>query len=187
MSILEKLNITLQSGETTTEEALKLFDGLDPVNLEFMVGRWQGSELHTNHPLNHLLEATNWYGKEFIDPEQVHPLLFLDGNNKLFKVSPSPLVMNMGLHLPILKHQAMKPLLRSMTSILKTEASQARIRMMEYRQKVSATMIYDHLPIYDIFRKVDDNTVLGLMDFKGVSQPFFFVLKHDSAGSKPGI
>ncbi|MEO0646901.1 MAG: DUF4334 domain-containing protein, partial [Cyanobacteria bacterium J06650_10] len=25
-------------------------------------------------------------------------------------------------------------------------------------------------------RKVDENTLLGLMDFKGMEQPFFFVL-----------
>ncbi|MGD1714934.1 DUF4334 domain-containing protein [Dapis sp. BLCC M172] len=73
----------------------------------------------------------------------------------------------------------MKPIFRLMNLMLKTEKSQARMRMIEYRQKVSAMMIYDHLPINDIFRKIDDNTVLGLMDFKGVSQPFFFVLKRD--------
>ncbi len=58
------------------------------------------------------------------------------------------------------------------------EDSKARVRMMEYRNKVSATMIYDYLPINDVFRKVDDNTVLGLMDFKRISQPFFFLLNR---------
>ena len=87
--------------------------------------------------------------------------------------------MNLGLSLSGLKNKAMKPILTLMNLMLKTEKSQARIRMMEYRQKVSATMIYDNLPINDIFRKIDDNTVLGLMDFKGVPQPFFFVLKRD--------
>jgi hypothetical protein len=64
--------------------------------------------------------------------------------------------------------------------MLKTEESKARIRMMEHRQKISATMIYDNLPIHDIFRKVDDNTVLGLMDFKGMKQPFFFLLNRST-------
>ncbi|MGL5074428.1 MAG: DUF4334 domain-containing protein, partial [Waterburya sp.] len=35
------------------------------------------------------------------------------------------------------------------------------------------------LPINDAFRKVDDNTLLGLMDFNGEPQPFFFVLRRD--------
>ncbi|NES06743.1 MAG: DUF4334 domain-containing protein [Okeania sp. SIO2F4] len=179
MNSLEKLNTTLENGGATTEEALKFFDELESVNLEFMIGRWQGSEFPTNHPMDGLLEASGWYGKEFVDVDQVHPLLFSDGNNNIFKVDPNPTAMNLGLRLPILKSQAMKPIFTLMNLMLKTEKSQARMRMMEYRQKVSATMIYDNLPINDIFRKIDDNTVLGLMDFKGVPQPFFFVLKRD--------
>ncbi|MBI4782335.1 MAG: DUF4334 domain-containing protein [Oscillatoriophycideae cyanobacterium NC_groundwater_1537_Pr4_S-0.65um_50_18] len=191
MGTLEKFDAMLRGGEISTEEALELFNGLEPVNLEFMMGRWRGCEVQTNHLLNHLLEVTGWYGKEFIDGDRVHPLLFLDGNNQVLKVSPNPLVVNLGLRLvglfPALKQQAMKSVFRSMSWILKTEVSQARVRMMEYRQKVSATMIYDRLPIHDIFRRVDDNTVLGLMDFKGVPQPFFFVLKRDVAGSEQEI
>ncbi|MGD1804315.1 DUF4334 domain-containing protein [Dapis sp. BLCC M126] len=179
MNTLEKFNTTLENGGATTQEALKFFDELESVNLDFMIGRWQGYEFPTNHPMDGLLEASGWYGKEFVDTEQVHPLLFLDGNNNIFKVYPSPSAMNLGLNLQILKSKAMKPIFRLMNLILKTEKSQARIRMMEYRQKVSATMIYDNLPINDIFRKIDDNTVLGLMDFKGVPQPFFFVLKRE--------
>ena len=78
----------------------------------------------------------------------------------------------------------MKPIFTLMNLMLKTEKSQARIRMMEYREKVSTTMIYDNLPINDIFRKIDDNTVLGLMDFKGMPQPFFFVLNRDMIRDK---
>ena len=179
MNTLEKLNTTLENGGASTEEALKFFDELESVNLEFMIGRWQGYEFPTNHPMDGLLKASGWYGKEFVDAEFVHPLLFSDGNNNIFKVEPSPIAMNLGLSLSGLKNKAMKPILTLMNLMLKTEKSQARIRMMEYRQKVSATMIYDNLPINDIFRKIDDNTVLGLMDFKGVPQPFFFVLKRD--------
>ena len=52
--------------------------------------------------------------------------------------------------------------------------------MMDYRGKVSATMIYDHLPINDSFRKIDDNRVFGVMDYKEQEQPFFFVLTRVS-------
>ena len=77
------------------------------------------------------------------------------------------------------KNDSLKPVYSAMSTLLKKEESKARLRMMEYRGKVSATMIYDYLPINDIFRQVDENTVLGLMDFKGMSQPFFFVLERD--------
>ncbi|MCZ8048963.1 MAG: DUF4334 domain-containing protein [Microcystis aeruginosa K13-05] len=175
---LESCQSILKAGQTTTERALQLFDALDPVSLDFMLGRWQGSGLQTNHPMDGLLEASNWYGKEFVDTENVHPLLFLDGQGKIFKVAPNPTAMNWIVKLPILKNNSLKPLLMLTNSLLKTETSQARLRMMEYRGKVSATMIYDYLPINDSFRKVDDNTVLGIMDFKNSPQPFFFVLKR---------
>ena len=181
MEILENYQSIFQTGKTTTEIALELFDALETVNLDFMLDRWQGSGLHTEHPMDGLLEASNWYGKEFVDPENVHPLLFLDSQGKIFKVAPNPTAMNWIGKFPMLKNNFLKPLLMLTNSLLKTEASQARLRMMEYRGKVSATMIYDYLPINDSFRKIDDNTVLGVMDFKNLPQPFFFVLKRNSS------
>jgi hypothetical protein len=178
MKTLENCQLILEAGKTTTETALQLFDALEPVSLDFMIGRWQGSGIDTNHPMDGLLEASNWYGKEFIDSENVHPLLFLDSQGKVFKVAPNPTAMNWVLKLPILKNDSLKPLLMLTNSLLKTEKSQARLRMMEHRGKVSATMVYDYLPINDSFRKVDENTVFGIMDFKKSSQPFFFVLKR---------
>lgn len=182
METLENHQSILENSKTTTEKALQLFDALEPVNLDFMLGRWQGSGLHTSHPMDGLLEASNWYGKEFIDSENVHPLLFLNGQGKVIKVAPNPIAMNWLLKFPIIKNDFLKPLLGLTNSLLKTETSQARLRMMEYREKVSATMIYDYLPINDSFRKVDDDTVLGIMDFKSLSKPFFFVLKRCSEG-----
>ncbi len=178
METLKDYQSILETGQTTTEKALELFDALEPVNLDFMLGRWQGSELHTAHPMDGLLENSNWYGKEFVNSENVHPLLFLNSQGQVFKVAPNPTVMNWALKFPIFKNNSLKPLLMLINSLLKTEKSQARLRMMKYRGKVSATMIYDYLPINDSFRKVDDDTVLGIMDYKKSPQPFFFVLKR---------
>lgn len=38
----------------------------------------------------------------------------------------------------------------------------------EFRGKVSSTMVYDGVPIFDHFRKVDDNTLFGVMNGKKV-------------------
>ncbi|MBD2196806.1 MULTISPECIES: DUF4334 domain-containing protein [Calothrix] len=178
MNTLENTQLILETGKTTKEEALQLFDVLEPVNLEFMFGRWQGSGLHTDHPIDGLLEISNWYGKEFVDAENVHPLLFLDNRGKIFKIAPNANLINWVLKLPIPRNDSLKPLLVWMNSLLKTEKPQARLRMMEYRGKVTATMVYDYLPINDSFRKVDENTVLGIMDYKNINQPFFFVLRR---------
>ncbi|MEM7579359.1 MAG: DUF4334 domain-containing protein [Mastigocoleus sp.] len=177
MNTLEKFQTILQQGKTNTDEALKLFDELNTVSLEFMMDRWKGSGFHTNHQMDGLLETIGWYGKEFVSPDCVHPLLFSDDNN-IFKVDPNPTLMNLVFKIYIPQKDVLKPFYSAMSKILKTEESKARVRMTEYRGKISATMIYDYLPINDIFRKVDQNTVLGLMDFKGMEQPFFFVLNR---------
>lgn len=177
MDTLEKFQTILRQGETTTDEALKLFDELDAADLAFVMGRWKGSGFNTQHRMNGLLETIGWYGKEFISPDCVHPLLFSDGS-KIFKVDPNPIAVKLGLNLSLPQNKALKPLYSAMSKLLKIEESKARVRMMEYRGKLSATMIYDYLPINDVFRKVDENTLLGLMDFKGIEQPFFFVLNR---------
>jgi len=37
------------------------------------------------------------------------------------------------------------------------------------------------LPINDMFRAVDGDRLLGVMDLRGMAQPFFFVLRRDGA------
>ena len=49
--------------------------------------------------------------------------------------------------------------------------------MTTYRGKSSATMIYDQLPINDVFRKIDQDAVFGVMDLKGMKSPFFVILR----------
>ncbi|MGK7955517.1 MAG: GXWXG domain-containing protein, partial [Crocosphaera sp.] len=66
METLKNYKLIKKTGQTTTEKALQLFDALDTVNLDFMLGRWQGSGLHTNHPMDGFLEISSWYGKEFV-------------------------------------------------------------------------------------------------------------------------
>jgi hypothetical protein len=51
--------------------------------------------------------------------------------------------------------------------------------MVEYRGVVSGTMVYDALPINDHFRAVDDDTLLGAMDLRGLADPFLFVLRRE--------
>lgn len=164
-----------------TEQALALFDSLPAVAVDNMWGRWRGAGFATAHPLDGMLEASHWYGKQFVDADHVHPLLFGNPQDGLFSANPA--LLPLGLlrkPLPALK----KPLagqltFYSMKYLLRTPKSCARVRMTEYRGKSSATMIYDQLPIHDVFRQLDANTLLGLMDLKGMPRPFFFVLHRD--------
>jgi hypothetical protein len=177
---------TLQGrGRATTAEALALFDQLDPVALEWMMGRWRGSEFPTGHALDGVLTVANWYGKEFVNPDCVHPLVCLDNHNRLFNLAVNPTLFKVMLKLPLPKHPALKPLFTWLNAQQKTAASQAHLRLVDFRGKVSAAMIYNELPIQDVFRKVDENTVLGLMDYGEFPEPFFFVLQRDIPETSP--
>lgn len=168
----------LKERPISQDEAFTFFDQLDSVDLPFMIGLWKGRECKTNHPMDGLLETVNWFGKEFIDSETVHPLVFQKKSGLLYKVNPGFLPLS----LPFQKipRAIMKPLFSAVSPIIATEKDKARLRMLEYRGVVSATMIYDQHGMYDTFRKVDDNTVLGVMDLKGgkVGTGYFFVLER---------
>lgn len=54
----------------------------------------------------------------------------------------------------------------------------ARVRAVEHRGVVTATMLYDVHPVLDHFRLVDDETLLGLMDRKGDEAELAFLLRR---------
>ncbi|MNR65591.1 hypothetical protein D3C85_1887000 [compost metagenome] len=51
--------------------------------------------------------------------------------------------------------------------------------MIGYRGKTSASMVYDQKAIIDHFRRIDEDTLLGVMDFKNQHElGFFFILRR---------
>ncbi len=166
-----------QHSGTTQKEALEFFDSLPPVAVDALTGRWRGSGLPTGHPMDGLLEEYGWYGKEFLSADSVHPLLFVDGSGAIVAVDSRFVPVSLMLN-PPQKNRLLRALFGLTRPILRTTKPRARLRMTEYRGQVSATMIYDFLPINDVFRRVDADTVLGLMDLRGMALPFFFILRR---------
>jgi hypothetical protein len=166
---------------TLRQDALELFDSLEPVDTEFMIGRWQGDGYPTDHPLDGLLEVFHWYGKHFESTEDVHPLLFSNRRGKLVRINPGYMKPSFALaeHMSKLKSKTAGNIFQLLLPIFSTSKSRARLRMTEYRGKTSATMIYDQLPINDVFRMLDDHTVLDVMDNKLLKDPFLFKLTRD--------
>jgi len=170
----------LQQTSTSAEQAAAFYDDLEPVALEFMLGRWRGEGFHTGHALDGVLERFGWYGKEFVDAETVHPLLFNGPAGGILKLNPGLMPLGLGLRVPALRGALSGALFRFACPLMATRRSRARLRMLEYRGKTSAAMVYDQLPIIDVFRKVDDGTALGVMDLKGMREPHFFVLRREN-------
>ncbi|MEB3260527.1 MAG: DUF4334 domain-containing protein [Cyanobacteriota bacterium] len=161
------------------EAALALFDQLEPVAPEELIGRWRGEGFPTGHPLDGVLEAWNWRGKRFESLEEVHPLVFAGPWGGEVCVDPSRVPMEVLRAGWVGRLAPLGSLSPWLVPLVSTRASAARLRGMSYRGKVSATMVYDALPIMDVFRRLDSERLLGLMDAKGLARPFFFVLRRE--------
>ena len=165
---------------TTIEAALAFFDSLDPVAVKELIGSWRGEDLPTGNPLDGLLKKFGWHGKRFDGPDAVHPLIFDIGRGRTVPINPAFTPVGLMIRRPRLLHTPIAarafPLIRPLAS---TKRPKARLRLTEYRGVVTATMCYDRLPIHDIFRKVDDDTLVGAMDLRGLDQPFMFVLHRE--------
>ncbi|TDC78746.1 DUF4334 domain-containing protein [Micromonospora sp. KC606] len=166
--------------------ALRYFDSLAPVTVAGLLGRWRGTGLETRHPLDGLLESSGWYGKRFETAEDAHPLLFRTGGGGVASLNPALIPLGPLLRFPRLAHLPLAARAFGLVRpLLTTTRPTARLRMTEYRGVVTATMCYDTLPVHDVFRRIDDDTLLGAMDMRGCPHPFMFVLTRDGTRCGP--
>jgi hypothetical protein len=168
-------------GGATAEQALAFFDGLPPVPAADMLGRWRGSGLPTGSRLDGLLEAYGWYGKEFLGPESVHPLLVRGWGGRPRPVDPAwiPLALLLD-HAGLVRGWPVRTAFGGLRPLVGTNRPKARLRTVEHRGVHTAAMIYDALPIIDVFRSIGPDVVLGAMDMRGLPEPFFFLLERDA-------
>lgn len=170
---------------TTSAAALAFHDALPAVGVEDLLGTWRGSGLPTGHRLDGLLEALGWYGKRFDGPDAAHPLLFAHHRGGVVDVDPAfaplPLVVRCA---GLLRRRGVARAVRAVLPLVRTRRPRARVRRVEHRGVVTAAMVYDALPVHDVLRAVDDDTLVGLMDARGLARPFFFVLRRTRAGGQ---
>lgn len=175
-----------ESTGATAEEALAFYDALPSVRVDEILGRWRGSGLHTGHPMDGLLESFGWYGKDFLHENAAHPLLFQTPSGRVVSVDSRPIPLDAMAKVTARDGWLMKSLFAAARPFLLTKKARARLRMVEFRGKVSAAMIYDYQPVIDAFRRVDDKTLFAIMDLPALPKPFFFVLRKDERPPAPG-
>jgi hypothetical protein len=169
----------------SAEEALALFDSLGGVEPASMLGAWAGQSFPSGHPLDGVLEDFHWHGKRFDSTEEVRPLLFRASRHRSIHVEAGRVFpfLPLLLRVPLLRSPAAGRLFQLLLPVFASRRSGARLRTMVYRGRASATIVYDRIPVLDVLRCVDSDTVLGLMDLKGMERPFFFLLRREGAFS----
>lgn len=173
------------AGKVTTDQAQELFDTLPAVQINELRGLWKGAEFPTASPSDGLLATSRWFGKRFTGNDDVDPLVWCaskskkgDGsssgdNSELFAADPPKAMALISQGLDVPDHRAE----------CETHEPGARLRPVEYRGVVTASMVYNQLPVIDHFRRVDDTTLLGVMNNPQMpGPPFFFVLRRYEQG-----
>lgn len=167
--------LTALRAHGTTSGALALYDSLPAVTTRELHGRWQGHELATGHAWDGVLAASGWWGKQMDDDERVHPLLFR-GRRGPFPLEPRTVPLMLVGRTPSPVVRVAGRLIRVAEPVLRARTPGARLREVTVRGVATAAMVYDRLPIVDSFRRVDECTLLGLMDARPSPRPYFFVL-----------
>ena len=171
---------TLENRPYTTDEALMLWDALPPVPASAMIGDWQGAEVPTGHPLDGLLATSRWHGKRFAGPDEVYPLVHTDGRGNRYYADPARVPLATALRVPTPRGALGTRLFAASRAFHRTTEPRARLRTIEHRGTVTAAMLYDRRPINDVFKRLDEARVLGLMDMKGMDRPYVFTLTREA-------
>ena len=135
----------------TAAEVDELFEALDTVTPEEILGEWKGGIFATGHHGSEGLEHIAWYGKTFNSRLDAKPLICHDEDGNLY----------------------------SNDVMMGGEATLWEIR---FRGRVSTSMVYNGAPVVDHFRKVDADTLVGVMDGAesvfDAGQHFYFFLER---------
>lgn len=169
----------LYSNRTFTKDELyAYFDTLEPCHINKLRGKWEGVDLDTNHHINTLLTYCDWYGKEFLDEENVHALIFRESlkSDRCFRINPKFFPIGAKV---FPNHYITRLIFVLFSQFIQTKKTTAKLEMIEYRGKRSASDIYFDAKMVGYYRKIDHKTVLGVIEIKAYKEPLFYVLQKD--------
>lgn len=132
-----------------------LWADLPTVRVDDLLGSWRGGDFATGHPASRLLERIGWHGKRFDSAFDAHPLVCRDADGAL--------------------------------TVNQAAAGGGGASLWEvgFRGEVTATMVYDAMAVFDHFKKVDERTLMGIMNGKleavfGTADPYYFWLEREA-------
>ena len=161
------------------QAALRRFRDLPTVEPHALVGLWRGRGVATGHPLDGVLENLGWFGKRFTSDMRADALLFRSGERRLVAVDARWLPVRPALRFARLgRTRAARNLFSYLMPRLRANGPIASVRTLPFEGVASAAMVYDKQPIVDQFRRIDDNTLMGVMVIRGDGRLYFFELER---------
>ena len=154
MSLRERFDALVADHSPTTAALDELWADCPAVTVEEMLGAWRGGDFATGHPASALLGTIGWHGKRFDTLLDGHPLICRGEDGELY------------------------------SNTKYAGGGYSSLWNVEFRGESTATMVYDAMAVFDHFKKVDDSTVLGIMNGKleaafGTSAYYYFWLERE--------
>ena len=154
MTVRDRFDAFRSAPSAVPAELDALWADLQTVTVEEMLGCWRGGDFSTGHPASGMLISLKWHGKRFGSVRDGHPLICVGEDGELYS---------------------------------NTEAAaggHSSLWEVGFRGEVTATMVYDAMAIFDHFKKVDDDTIMGIMNGKlepyfGVPDLYYFWLERE--------
>ncbi len=149
--ITERYVALRDADSPSTAELDALWADLPTVGVDEILGRWTGGDFATGHVISTVLTKARWHGKWFDSPLDVTPIVCRDEAGELYAHTTA------------------------------AGGGAASLWPVGFRGEVTATMVYDAVPVFDHFKKVDDNTLMGIMNGKleqlyGITELYYFWL-----------
>lgn len=153
--IRQRFDALRQAEAADPAELDALWADLAPARVEEILGPWRGGDFATGHVASAVLEKVRWHGKRFDGALAAVPLVCRDENGDLYSNRDAG------------------------------GGGEASLWEVGFRGEVTATMVYDRMPVFDHFKKVDDDTLMGIMNGKleaafGVKDLYYFWLERDA-------
>ena len=153
------------------------FQSLRPFDPVEMIGLWKGVGVTSGHPLDGVLENLRWFGKRFHPDMRADALLFQWHPTRLVAIDPRFIPLGLAIRFAPLGRTALaRGLFSHLQKAFRARGTTAALEVRTIEQTASAAMVYDEQPIVDHFRRVNDNTLAGMMCVRGDERRLFFKL-----------
>ncbi|WP_435769299.1 DUF4334 domain-containing protein [Nocardioides sp. SYSU DS0651] len=151
----EKLRAGDAAGPVDPADLDALWADLATTTVEEILGAWRGGDFATGHVASTVLRKVGWHGKRFDSPLEAVPLVCRDDAGELYSNREA------------------------------AGGGEASLWPVGFRGEVTATMVYDRMPVLDHFKKVDDDTLVGIMNGKlssafGIDDLYYFWLEREA-------
>lgn len=152
--LTHRFGLLRDAAAPSVEELDALWSDLAPLGVEEILGHWRGGDFATGHPISAVLTRARWHGKWFDSATDVTPIV-CRGKDGVLQANEKA-----------------------------AGGGAASLWNVEFRGEVTATMVYDNVPVFDHFKRVDADTLVGIMNGKlestyGITDLYYFWLERD--------